>query len=70
MDKVVDYYLTPASPYAYLGHDRFVALAARHGAVVNVYPVDIGKVFAVSGGVPLGQRAPHPPGWRRISAGR
>ena len=77
MDKVVDYYVTPASPYAYLGHDRFAALAARHGAVVNIYPVDIGKVFAVSGGVAPGPRAPQRPalplgqlrGWGRLPGG-
>ncbi len=57
MPKVVDYYLTPVSPYAYLGHDRFVALAHRHGASVNVKAIDLGKVFAVSGGVPLKQRS-------------
>ena len=70
MDKVVDYYVTPASPYAYLGHDRFAALAARHGAVVNIYPVDIGKVFAVSGGVPLAQRAPQRLAYRLVELRR
>ncbi len=40
-----------------MGHDRFVAIAAKHGAAINVKPVDLGKVFAVSGGLPLKQRA-------------
>ncbi|TMG83624.1 MAG: 2-hydroxychromene-2-carboxylate isomerase [Betaproteobacteria bacterium] len=57
MSKSVDYFFTPVSPFTYMGHDRFVAIAARHGASINVKPVDLGKVFAVSGGLPLKQRA-------------
>ena len=70
MDKVIDYYFTPASPYAYLGHDRFVALAARHGARVGIYPVDIGRIFAVSGGVPLAQRPPQRLAYRLVELER
>ena len=57
MAKVVDYYFTASSPWTYFGHDRFVAMARRHGATVNVKPVDLGRVFPVSGGLPLKQRA-------------
>jgi 2-hydroxychromene-2-carboxylate isomerase len=56
MTKTIDYYFTPVSPWAYLGHDRFVAIAKRAGAHVNVKPVDYGRVFPVSGGLPLAQR--------------
>ena len=70
MDKVIDYYFTPASPYAYLGHDRFVAIAARHGARVDVCPVDIGRIFAVSGGVPLAQRPPQRLAYRLVELER
>ena len=45
MPKTVDYFTTPLSPWTYLGHDRFVALAARHGASVRVLPMDLGKVL-------------------------
>jgi 2-hydroxychromene-2-carboxylate isomerase len=64
MSKIVDYYFTPVSPYTYLGHDRFVAIANRHGASISVKPVDLGKVFAVSGGLPLKQRAPQRQAYR------
>src|SRR5438309_47325 len=57
MPKTVDYFFTPVSPFTYLGHDRFVAIADKRGATINVKPVDLGKVFAVSGGLPLKQRA-------------
>ena len=64
MPKVVDYYFTPVSPFTYLGHDRLVAIADRHSASINVKPVDFGKVFAVSGGLPLKQRAPQRQAYR------
>ena len=57
MAKVVDYYFTPSSPWAYLGHDRLLRIAAQAGASVQPRPVDYGKIFPVSGGVPLKQRA-------------
>jgi 2-hydroxychromene-2-carboxylate isomerase len=56
MDKTIDYYFSPISPWTYLGHARFGAIAARHGAEIRCKPVDFGKVFQASGGLPLGQR--------------
>jgi 2-hydroxychromene-2-carboxylate isomerase len=58
MQKTIDYYMTPASPWAYLGHERFTALAAIHGGHVNLKPVDYGRIFAATGGLPLAKRAP------------
>jgi 2-hydroxychromene-2-carboxylate isomerase len=57
MSKIVDYYFTPASPWTYLGHRRFEAIAAKAGAEIRYKPVDFGKIFPVSGGLPLGKRA-------------
>jgi 2-hydroxychromene-2-carboxylate isomerase len=70
MTKLVDYYSTPVSPYSYLGHDRFVALARRHGAAIAVKPIDLGRVFPVSGGVPLKQRAPQRQAYRLVELKR
>ncbi len=56
MEKIIDYYFSPSSPWTYLGHARFTALAARHGARVNIKPADFGAVFAATGGLPLAQR--------------
>jgi 2-hydroxychromene-2-carboxylate isomerase len=70
MPKIVDYYFTPVSPYTYLGHDRLVAIAGRHGATIDVKPVDLGKVFAVSGGLPLKQRAPQRQAYRLLELER
>jgi 2-hydroxychromene-2-carboxylate isomerase len=70
MTKIIDYFTTPASPWTYLGHDRFVALAARHGAAIRVVPMDLGKVFPVSGGLPLAKRAPQRQAYRLVELAR
>ena len=64
MTKTVDYFLSPVSPWTYLGHDRLVSIARRHGATVRVKPMDLGRVFPVSGGVPLAKRAPQRQAYR------
>ena len=67
----VDYYLAPQSPWAYLGHQRFADIARAAGARVNLLPVDIGgKVFPVSGGLPLAQRAPQRQAYRLLELKR
>lgn len=58
MTKTIDYYMSPMSPWAYLGHDRLATIARKHGAQITVKPVDFGKIFSVSGGLPLPKRAP------------
>ena len=64
MSKTIDYFFTPVSPWAYLGHDRLVTLARQHGATVMVKPMDLSKVFPVSGGLPLPKRAPQRQAYR------
>lgn len=64
MPKICEYYFAPQSPFAYLGHARFVALAKQHGVQVDVRPFDLGKVFSVSGGQPLANRAPQRQSYR------
>jgi 2-hydroxychromene-2-carboxylate isomerase len=67
----VDYFFAPQSPYAYLGHERFAAIAKEHGATVRVLPVDLGgKVFPVSGGLPLTKRAPQRQAYRLVELRR
>jgi 2-hydroxychromene-2-carboxylate isomerase len=69
--KTVDYYFTPNSPWTYLGHQRFVDIARRHGAHVNVKPVDLGgRIFPVSGGLPLAKRAPQRQAYRLMELKR
>ena len=55
--KFIDYYDAMSSPWTYLGHDRFVDIARRHGLAIRHKPMDLLKVWSVSGGLPLKQRA-------------
>ncbi len=71
MGHAVDYYFAPQSPWAYLGHQRLAEIAARAGATVRVMPIDLGgKVFPISGGLPLGQRAPQRQAYRLVELQR
>ena len=70
MGKTVEYYFSPISPWSYLGHQRFDDLARRYGATVSVKPTDLGKVFPVSGGLPLAKRAPQRQAYRMVELKR
>jgi len=71
MGRTVDYYFAPQSPWAYLGHQRLAEIARLTGATVRVMPIDLGgKVFPISGGLPLGQRAPQRQAYRLVELQR
>ena len=71
MSHTVDYYFAPQSPWAYLGHQRFQTILKNAGASVRVMPIDLGgKVFPISGGLPLGQRAPQRQAYRLTEIAR
>lgn len=71
MSHSVDYYFAPQSPWAYLGHQRFQQILDAAGASVRVMPIDLGgKVFPISGGLPLGQRAPQRQAYRLTELAR
>jgi 2-hydroxychromene-2-carboxylate isomerase len=58
MSRSIDYYFSLVSPWAYIGHAPFMAIAGEHGLAVNHKPVFLGRVFAETGGLPLPQRHP------------
>lgn len=71
MSLAIDYYFAPQSPYTHLGHLRFWDIARAAGATIRVRPVDLGgKVFPVSGGLPLGKRAPQRQAYRLLELRR
>jgi len=71
MSLTVDYYFAPQSPWTYLGHERFHQIANAAGASVRVLPVDLGgKVFPVTGGLPLAKRAPQRQAYRLVELKR
>ncbi len=66
----IDYYFVPISPWTYLGHGRLEEMARRHGATVRCKPVDYGKIFPISGGLPLAKRAPQRQAYRLVELQR
>lgn len=55
--RVVTYYFWTISDWAYLGHERLVALASRHGVEIDYRPVDLPTVYARTGGILLSKRS-------------
>jgi len=70
MSKICQYFFAPHSPWSYLGHERFVAIARQHGVQIEVRPFDLNKVFGVSGGLPLAKRAPQRQAYRLTELAR
>jgi 2-hydroxychromene-2-carboxylate isomerase len=70
LNKTIDYYFAPQSPWTYLGHARLAAMARASHATIRVLPADFGKVFAASGGLPLAQRAPQRQAYRLLELAR
>jgi 2-hydroxychromene-2-carboxylate isomerase len=70
MSKTVEYFFAPQSPWAYLGHARLVAIAQAKNAQIDVKPIDLGKVFSVSGGLPLAKRPPQRQAYRLTELAR
>ena len=66
MQKIADYYMSPSSPWTYLGHARFGEIAHRDGVTVPVKPIDYGVIFPESGGLPLPKRASQRQAYRLV----
>ena len=66
----VDYYASLNSPWTHLGAARIVAMTARHGASLRIFPVDFGTIFPQSGGLPLPKRAPQRQAYRMMELKR
>ncbi|MCY7308496.1 MAG: 2-hydroxychromene-2-carboxylate isomerase [Rhodoferax sp.] len=70
MGKTVEYYFAPQSPWTYLGHARLVSMVQVAGSSVEVLPVDLGRIFPLSGGLPLAKRAPQRQAYRLLELRR
>ena len=70
MARTIAYYYSLNSPWTYLGGVRLEETARRHGATIDHKPVSLQEVFPVSGGLPLGKRAPQRQAYRLAELAR
>ena len=66
----VDYYYSLMSPWAYFGAPRFYKLQKKYGFKINHYPLDILKLFPLSGGEPLSKRSEQRKAYRMMELKR
>jgi 2-hydroxychromene-2-carboxylate isomerase len=66
----VEYWLSVASPWSWLGSARFIELARRSRVTVEVLPMELETVFAASGGRPFLERPPQRRSYRQLELGR
>ena len=70
MTRTITYYYALNSPWTYLVGLRLAEMARRHGAAIDHKPVSLQEVFPVSGGLPLGKRAPQRQAYRLVELAR
>ncbi|RQO35007.1 2-hydroxychromene-2-carboxylate isomerase [Herminiimonas sp. KBW02] len=70
MAKICEYYFAPQSPWAYFGHARLIALAQQYDVQIDMKPIDLPKLFSVSGGLPLAKRPPQRQAYRLVELKR
>lgn len=58
MPRLVDYYFSFQSPWAYIGHGAFRNLVSTYDLKVNYKPVVLIDLFSETGGLPLTKRHP------------
>ena len=52
----VDYFMSHGSPWTFLGHNRLNKIVKKFNVQLNMYPVNYGEIFPVSGGLPVFKR--------------
>lgn len=55
----IDYYFSPLSSWTYLAGTRLEQIAARHGAEIRYYPLDVMALFDRTGGTRPAARHPN-----------
>ena len=68
--KKIDYFMSTSSPWTYLGSQLITEIATASGSEINIYPVNFGQIFPVSGGLPLPKRAPQRQAYRLMELQR
>ena len=54
----IEYFYSLASPFSFLGSEKFQAIAKKYSAEIVEKPCDlVGGIFSKTGGVPVPQRS-------------
>ena len=70
MSKHVDYYVSLASPYTYMGGRRLPEIIENTGADCHIKPIMGAQVMAATGGVPVAKRHPARLAYRLVELAR
>jgi len=70
MSKHVDYYVSLASPYTYMGGRRLPEIIENTGADFHIKPIMGAQVMAATGGVPVAKRHPARLAYRLVELAR
>jgi 2-hydroxychromene-2-carboxylate isomerase len=70
MARRIEYFLSTASPWAYLGHGELQRIAARHDAEILCRPMPVRRLFDETGGLPLPKRHPVRQAYRLVELQR
>ena len=54
--KKIEYYMSHGSPWTFLGHKRINKIASENDYELIIMPVNYGKVFPATGGLPVNKR--------------
>ena len=67
----VEYYYSIASPFSYLGLERFLSLVKKYKLEIDEKPLDlVGEIFSNTGGLPVPKRHPSRQKYRLIEIDR
>ena len=70
MSKEVDYYVSLASPYTYMGGRRLPEIIESTGAAFHIKPVIGSQLLAATGGLPVPKRHPARLAYRLVELAR
>ena len=70
MKRVIEYYYALASPWSYLGHERFCEIANDHALQIDPVIIDYDRMFEAAGTVPLPKRPHHCKAYRLVELKR
>uniref|UniRef100_A0A8H7N5A1 Glutathione S-transferase kappa n=1 Tax=Bionectria ochroleuca TaxID=29856 RepID=A0A8H7N5A1_BIOOC len=67
---VIEYFFSFVSLWSYIGSRRLQLLAQHHNAQIIYKPIDLARVFAVSGGLPVKERSVQRQAYRLLEMDR